>query len=83
MNQDVMFFVITSLIVVALAVIGPGLVVWQYQRGGTSAVRGKRPTSPPKAGTILADPGQIGASKTDGRGQSDEGPSTRHRQTSN
>ena len=82
MNQDVIFFVITSLIVVALAVIGPGLVVWQYQRGGTSAVRGKRPTSPPSAGTSLADPGHIGASQTQVRGQSDDG-STRHGETSN
>jgi hypothetical protein len=72
MNQDVMFFVITSLIVVALAVIGPGLVVWQYQRGGIPAVRGKRPASPPKSGTNLADPMQIG-----------DGPSTRHREPSN
>ena len=83
MNQDVMFFVITSLIVVALAVIGPGFVLWQYQRGCTSAVRGKRPASPPMVGTSLADPGQIGASRTEGRGQSDDGPSTRHRETSN
>jgi hypothetical protein len=82
MNQDVMFFVITSLIVVALAVIGPGLVVWQYQRGGTSAARGKRTASPPMVGTSLADPGQIGASKTQGPGQFDDGPSTRHRETS-
>lgn len=35
MSQDMMFFVITSLIVVSLVVIGPVAVVWQYQRAKT------------------------------------------------
>jgi hypothetical protein len=43
MNQDAMFFVIATLIVVGLMLIGPGLVVWQYQRGPKAAVPGKRP----------------------------------------
>lgn len=41
MNQDVVFFAIAGLVVLALMIIGPGFVVWQYQRGGTAEVRDK------------------------------------------
>lgn len=43
MSQDVMFLVLSGLIVVASLAICPVLVVWQYQRLGTVASRDKEP----------------------------------------
>lgn len=45
MNQDAVFFAIAGLVVLALMIIGPGFVVWQYQRGGTAKVHDK-PSKP-------------------------------------
>jgi hypothetical protein len=41
MNQDAVFFAIAGLVVLALMIIGPGFVVWQYQRGGIAEVHDK------------------------------------------
>lgn len=54
MSQDAMFFLVTGLIVIALTIIGPGFVVWQYQRGGAVARRDKGPE--PLPGVVTSTP---------------------------
>ena len=38
MSNDVAFFAIAGFLVFALVLVGPGYVLWQYQRGGVPQV---------------------------------------------
>ncbi|UMB71847.1 hypothetical protein [Mycobacterium paraterrae] len=46
MSQDLAIFVIAGILVFALVLVGPGYVIWQYQRGGLPAVHSNPADSP-------------------------------------